>query len=265
MISKPGTNTGSLFSCLLVICFTLATCDPFPAGDPDPVANKCKVLIDASRDGGGWWFPQSQLDGFSSINYHQGQQLANALATAGYSVHELPRGAVLDDSILADYFIIIRAGASENYTASELAAYKKVIEQGTNLILFSDQKKNGLTDDLEKYLGLYFWGDAVGTITKFAKHTMTNGMTAYNYPHGAVLTPSNNTNIELLGWLSNTDYADYNYNGVQDFNEPTGMPVMGILHHPTSNIFFIADINTFEIDPYTFVNNLKTWLGTSCN
>ena len=46
------------------------------------------VLIDASRDGGVWWFPQ--VAPFSAEAGHQGKALADHMRGLGYFVEELP-------------------------------------------------------------------------------------------------------------------------------------------------------------------------------
>src|ERR1041384_4886026 len=48
-----------------------------------------RVLVDASRDGGVWWFPQ--VAPFSGTDAHHGQALADAVRSLGFVVEELPR------------------------------------------------------------------------------------------------------------------------------------------------------------------------------
>src|SRR5688500_2334078 len=60
-----------------------------------PTQTNNKILIDASRDGGVWWFPQSSETGFSSNADHQGKPLADYFRSQGYEVNELTRGTVI--------------------------------------------------------------------------------------------------------------------------------------------------------------------------
>ena len=64
-----------------------------PAPAPAPVPHSGRILIDASHDGGVWWFPQS--GNFSENQPHQGRLLADYLRSHGFGVDEIPRGTVL--------------------------------------------------------------------------------------------------------------------------------------------------------------------------
>ena len=57
-----------------------------------------KILVDASHDGGGWWFPQA--GSYSANLPHQGKALADLLRSRGFTVDELPRDILITDSIL---------------------------------------------------------------------------------------------------------------------------------------------------------------------
>lgn len=51
--------------------------------------SRMRVLVDASKDGGVWWFPQA--DSFDPGEGHQGKALADHLRRLGYEVTELGR------------------------------------------------------------------------------------------------------------------------------------------------------------------------------
>lgn len=218
-----------------------------------------RILVDASHDGGAWWFPQSDTGGFSDSEPHQGKALADFLRTRGFKVDELPRGAEITQSLLSSYNKIIRAGKYGIYTASELAAYDEYLNRSSSLILISEYLRPGQTDELAERLGIRFVGMAEGNVTRFAEHEITNGATPFYYSVGPVIMDTtSNPAIEFLGWLSETAYVDLNDNNKRDANEPTGMPVMGILHHPKSKVFFIGD-NGLETVPQPLVANLVSW------
>jgi ankyrin repeat protein len=65
-----------------------------------------RILIDASKDGGMWWYPQNGT--FDVSANHQGRQLANYLKKQKMVVNELPRGAAITPDLLAGYDIVIR-------------------------------------------------------------------------------------------------------------------------------------------------------------
>lgn len=98
------------------------------------------ILIDASHGGGVWWFPQSAEIGFSAENYHQGKDLADYLR-GGFRVDELPRGVTISNTILNKYQTIIRTSGFTSYTESELQAYRKALQRGITLLLFTDHKR----------------------------------------------------------------------------------------------------------------------------
>jgi len=223
----------------------------------------CKILIDASHDGGVWWYPQSQATGFNPKEWHQGQHFADILREKGFEVDELGRGAELTEEMFFGYYIIIRANGFQAYTAKELEVYTRLVDRGMNMAFFTDHKKNDPVDELGDHLGLKFEGIANGIVTTFASHLITKNISSIDYIAGSVLTNSKqNPDIKVLGWLSEDDYADLNFNGVKDNNEPSAPPVMGILKYPKSHIFFIGDINGLEVIPQPFIDNLIKWMGT---
>lgn len=226
----------------------------------EPLA--CKILIDASHDGGVWWYPQYEATGFDQTKPHQGENFANLLRQKGFEVTELGRGKELTEEMFYGYFLIIRAGGFETYSAKELAVYTNIIERGTKLVFFTDHKKNDPKDELGDHLGLDFKGIANGQVVKFASHTITQNMTSMDYIAGSVLmNASQNTNVEVLGWLHPDNYADLNFNDMKDDTEPVGAPVMGILKYPKSQIFFIGDTNGIQQQPQPFIDNLIQWMG----
>jgi hypothetical protein len=221
----------------------------------------CKIIIDASHDGGVWWFPQYEATGFNANAWHQGQPFANALRAKGFEVTELGRGVDLTEEMFFGNYIVIRAAGFQSYKTNELEVYTKLIERGMNLVFFTDHKKYDPIDELGDHLGIQFKGMANGTITTFTPHAITNNIESINYIAGSVITNVQNPDMEILGWLGPQDYADLNFNGVRDDNEPFGSPVMGILNYPKSRIFFIGDMNGIEVQPQPFIDNLIHWMG----
>lgn len=222
----------------------------------------CKILIDASHDGGGWWFPQYEATGFDPNAWHQGQPFANILRSKGFEVTELGRGFELTEEMFFGHYIVIRVGGFQAYTAKELEVYSNLLKRGMNLVFFTDHKRYDPVDELGDLLGIQFKGIAYGTIKTFEQHAITANLTSLHYIAGSVITNApQNLNMQLLGWLGDQEYADLNFNGVRDGNEPVGAPVMGVLKYPYSRIFFIGDMNGIEIQPQPFIDNLIQWMG----
>jgi hypothetical protein len=226
-----------------------------------PIKNK--ILIDGSHDGGVWWFPQSPATGFDPQKWHQGQPFAELLRKKGFEVDELGRGAELTEEMFFGYYIVIRANGFEKYTSRELEVYRNIISRPMNMVFFTDHKKYDPVDEVGYLLGLNFEGIAYGKITNLKPHLITQNISSIDYNAGSVLTNlAENLDIEVLGWLGEKDYADLNFNGVKDSNEPLAPPVMGILNLPRSHVFFIGDLGGLQVMPQPFIDNLISWMGT---
>jgi hypothetical protein len=204
----------------------------------------CKILIDASHDGGVWWFPQYEGTGFNPDSPHQGQAFANALRAKGFEVTELGRGKELTEEMFFGHYIVIRVMGFQAYTAKELNVYSNLLNRGMNLVFITDHKQYDSVDELGTMVGVNFEDSVNGTITTLAEHEITTGITSIDYIAGSVITNADtNPDLEVLGWLEND------------------APVMGIIHYPNSRIFCIGDTNGIEVQPQPFIDNLINWMG----
>ena len=220
-----------------------------------------RIVVDASHDGGVWWYPQYEATGFDTSKYHQGKAFADLLRQKGFKVDELGRDCKLKEEHFFGYYIVIRVNGFQTYTQDELDVYTKLVKRGMNMVFFTDHKKYDSRDELGDLLGLNFAGVATGTIVKFTPHTITQNLTSLNYIAGSALINSDqNPDIEILGWLGDNEYADLNFNGKKDEGEPLAPPVMGILNYPKSKVFFIGDVNGLQLMPQPFIDNLLKWL-----
>jgi hypothetical protein len=199
--------------------------------------------MDATRDGGTWWFPQSGT--YSATEPHQGKALADTFRARGFSVDELPRDGAVQSSLLANYRLVIRAGTCGTYSTSELAAYDQLIARDVALILLTDHMLGGCTttDPLAlRYGGITYTGGETGTVDQFAPHAITAGVSKLTYNAGATVVSSNSSKVELLGFIG-----------------PTRKPVMGVINGFAARIFFLGDTNGLETVPQPLVNNLIAW------
>jgi hypothetical protein len=225
------------------------------AWEVSAVPLSCKILIDASHDGGVWWAPQWEGTGFNPDAWHQGKPFADSLRAKGFEVAELGRGVELKDEMFFGYYIVIRASGFFPYTADELKVYSRLLDRGMNLAFFTDHKKHDPVDELGDLLGLKFEGIAEGMVTTFAPHEITTNLDPFCYAVGSELTNAHqNSNIEVLGWLEPGHCGHAGGEGT--------VPVMGILHHPNSRIFFMGDQNSFQFQPQPFIDNLVHWMGS---
>jgi hypothetical protein len=229
--------------------------------DPKNGTSGEKILVDASKDGGVWWFPQG-TGAFSADADHQGKALADYLRNMGYQVDELPRGVVITASLLSQYDKIIRAPAFFPYTDAEIGAYDNFLKKPGSLMLLQDHLTYTTNDKLSEHLGIEFSGAVSGTVTDYAAHQITQGVSELPYIAGSVITnASNNPAITILGSLDNASFLDLNNNGVFDADDINAPPVMGILtNYPSSKIFFMGDGNGIEAIPQPLTQNLISWL-----
>ncbi len=228
--------------------------------NPDNAINiETAILVDASHDGGVWWFPQSE--DFSATKDHQGKALADYLRSKGFDVDELPRGTIVTSDILIKYDKVIRAGKSGNYSESELKAYDEFLDKKSSLILISEFLRNGARDELAERIGIPFVGFARGDVKVFADHPITKNVSPFCYNAGSVvLDVSSNPLIEVLGCLADDTPVELSNGKIaEQIKPPDGIAVMGILHHPKSKIFFIGDINGIEKIPQPLISNLVHW------
>jgi hypothetical protein len=211
--------------------------------------NPPKILIDATRDGGVWWFPQSSQTGFSPVDEHQGKKLADYLRYLGYQVDELGRGELITAGILNQYSYVIRAGGFGNYTPEELNAYESFLGKQSSLLLLTDHLSNFTNDQLSASLGLNFEGAYDDIVTSFQSHPVTAGVTSFPFMVGSVIRNYNPTFVSVTGTMQ------ISLNGE---NRDAG--VMGTVTHGVSKIFFIGDVNGLETVPQPFTSNLVSWL-----
>jgi uncharacterized protein DUF4350 len=94
---------------------------------------KILVVIDASHDGGAWWFPQGPPP-FDPKKPHQGVALADYLKRRGWQVIEVPREAKITNQ-LKGAAIVVRIGQWGEYERSEIAAYREFVRRGGRLLL----------------------------------------------------------------------------------------------------------------------------------
>ncbi|MBN1568831.1 MAG: hypothetical protein JXA73_13360 [Acidobacteria bacterium] len=134
-------------------------------------ARPIRALVDASKDGGQWWFPQYSDTGFDQDKDHQGKAMADAMRTRGWEVIELPRGEVITADTLNGYDIVIRPEPYFCYSASEAGAYREAVAGGVRLFLMGSAA--GYDDAVANILGLRFGGRRHIMVEKVIPHLLT--------------------------------------------------------------------------------------------
>jgi len=216
------------------------------------------ILVDATRDGGTWWYPQE--DPFNPGSPHQGKDLADYLKSLGYLVTELSEGTTIDLDLLNQYDIVIAIGAAGDYSEDEINAYKSYASCGGALLLLTDH--HGERCNLLPSFGLDFRGNSVGNndVDTFATHPITSGVSTLTYGVGSGLI-SYCSDANIIGWLSEDTFIDLNDNDFQDPGEPSGAPVLGYMYHGAGKIVFFGDVNgAIEAVEQPFTDNYLNWL-----
>lgn len=229
------------------------------AGDANPISD---VLVDASRDDGFWWYPQTAP--FDPEEGHQGKPLVDYLNGREYSVTELPRSedTTIDLDQLKQYRMVIRAGGlGRPYSPSERDAYEQYVRDGGRVLLLSNFLEPDETDSLASSFGLTFRGISRGEniIDDFADHPIAEGVSNVSYMAGSGLTeyPEEAT---IVGRLSSETYLDLDNDEERDPDEPTGSPVLGTLTLGDGRIVFLGDIITLETVPQPLTKNITEYL-----
>jgi hypothetical protein len=198
------------------------------------------VLIDATRDGGVWWFPQSEQ--FIDYLPHQGKALADDLRSRGYLVEELGRNQTISDSILRRFRYVIRAGIYGAYNLAELDAYGAFLgREGTSLLLIAHYMYPGMRDRLAEMVGTPMSGVYQGTLYPEGSHPIVVGLDNLRYGPGAGLVGASTSSVEVLGRL-------------QD-----GTPVMGTVEYQSAKVFWLGDLILLERCPSPLLENLLGW------
>jgi hypothetical protein len=219
---------------------------------------KRHILVDASRDGGVWWFPQTGP--FLPNNPHQGHALATHLRGLRHTVQELPRPTTITPALLADFDIVIRVAGKGPYTPPEIDAYSKWVEQGGGLLLLAEHHP---ADALATQFGLHFKGITRGQrmLSTYAAHPLTAGVGPIFFGAGSGLT-GHPPSASILGWLSGATFLDLDGDGVKDPGEPSSPAGLGVMPFGKGKIVFCGDANLWEQVPQPLVKNTLHWFAS---
>ncbi len=179
----------ALFVVLAVSHTTLAADDAKAAG---------RIVVDASKCGGVWWFPQGK-DGFDPTKDHQGKRLADDLKSSGWEVEEIARGEDVT-ARLNGADIVIRANFHGEYKPSEVLAYREYVAAGGNVLLLRGFVRDGEDnrDKVAKEFGIVFSKTVrTQTITRWAQHPLTKDLDLLPYTIGSVVTKSPKSKVPI--------------------------------------------------------------------
>jgi hypothetical protein len=222
---------------------------PFAVARGEESEGRVRVLVDASKDGGEWWFPQYPPR-FDPEKPHQGTRLASYLKERGYTVRELPRGMADMSGELRDVDLVIRVGDFEHHNPGEVRAYLDFLSRGGALFLVANIRREGARDPLAEALGVRFEGIVRGQeIGRWADHPVTKGLPPLSVYVASVVTrwPESAT---PLAWLARTDPP------------PPDTLVMGALRFERyrGKILFLSSLLFLEEVPQPLTAQALDWL-----
>ena len=178
-----------------------------------------RILVDASKCGGLWWFPQGPTS--DPTKPHQGKALADFMRFKGWQVTELPRGEVITLEKLRDADIVIRPPAYFNYTVDEVFAYHESVTAGTRLLLIGGSNYDTLT----QFFGLRFEPQTrFAPVRRWIPHPFTYNIDTFS----AAWTPISEAppTAVILAWLSR--------------EEDNPRPALGYFPHGKGYVVFMS-------------------------
>ncbi len=159
-----------------------------------------RILIDASKDGGLWWFPQAGH--FDAEQPHQGKIFADSLRQDGAEVVELGRGETITTDRLRGFDLVIRVPAFFTYSPSEANAYRYIVAGGTRLLIIGGATPN--PDRVAEAFGLKFEKRAhFSSLKRWVPHPFfpAFGEDSESAWSGVVGVPNE---AVVLGWINNS-------------------------------------------------------------
>lgn len=203
-------------------------------------AEPLTILIDASKGGGVWWFPQG--DPFDASQPHQGKALADHLRSLGNEVVELGRGVEITREMLDQYDKVLQTGQGA-YTASELFAYDRYMSRSdAHLILLPHFVRAGGAHPISVRIGLSMEGVLDGVMSPTGTSAITDGVGSLTYGPGSAVGPDATATIIPLGTLVD------------------GSVVMGLVTSRPAKILFLGDLHLLELVPEPLISNIVSWL-----
>ena len=200
-----------------------------------------RVLVDASKDGGLWWFPQGDGNTFDPKRDHQGKPLADFMREQGWEVVELARGEVITAEKLRDVDLIVRPAIYSDYTPEEISAYRSSVMGGARLLLMSGSGDK--PDSLASIFGLHFDSRSrFGAVRQWIPHPLTANIARKDLPWASLTEAPQNA--VLLAWLNSGDAEPH--------------PVLGYLPYGNGYVMFVGQAFIF---PHPVCTNLIIALG----
>jgi hypothetical protein len=237
------------------------------------------VLIDASKEGGAWWGPEQEpadltprLTDVPVALPERGMALARLLHDdAGISqlrtllpgervgqpaVDEDHRFAMAvfgspepnaDGILYPSAPVVVRIGSEGGYDPDELAAFQSYVRCGGKLLLLSDGKAPGDTDELASAFGMQVAGTVRGdaTMSQFEPHALTD--TAAPLPaRGGTGLMAWDEWTQPLAFYSDGSYLDLDGNERPGADDIWGAAAMAVRPYGRGVVVFLGTTNIVQ-------------------
>ena len=236
---------------IFTVIFLIVSCST----ESDGTVYPSEIVINASKGGGVWWFPQD-IDCDTSV-VHQGKRTVDYLKSEGFLVYESCRQETIDLNEFPNMKLLIVAGSYFPFNYVESKNIADYVRNGGKLMLLIDHTPN---NGLPYHLGLDFRKtNSNDVIIEFKEHEIT-GHRSYEHDMNGVsgLNKSDNT-VDVVARLSEATFLDTNYNGVQDENEVNAPIVIGTMQFGQGTVLFSGDINIWQYEENELFKNAISW------
>lgn len=254
-----------------------------PATAPRPTQGfrtPLTVLVDASKHGGAWWADDEEpspvtvpkraqaLEQFAARNAIFLRPIA---ISPELRVGRQVRGSFDPEVIEPRERVILRVGSEGAYLPDEIAAYQSYVRCGGTVILLSDAKEPGTTDELAAAFGMEVAGRAARattsvptagggpTLDSYVDHPVTDGATSLAMDDGTGLVDWDDW-TRPLGFLSEDSYLDLDGNGRPDADEPFAAPALAIRTYGKGTVVFLGTTNILDQPEHPLFGQLLRYL-----
>jgi hypothetical protein len=228
--------------CTLVI-FT--SCHNESDDSPNKQTYDSDIVINASNDGGSWWYPQG-IDCDPALD-HQGKELVDFLKQKGYSVYESCRQENVEISDYPKIKLLIVAGSYLPYSDAESQIIFDYVSNGGKLMLLLDHTTD---NTLANKFGLDFQNTNTNNIKiEFLNHEITQNIDSVYETSGVSGLNNSELSIDIIAKLDNETYLDTNSNGIQDQDEIASPILIGTMDIEQGKVLFSGDINIWQQKP----------------
>jgi hypothetical protein len=230
------------------------------------------VLIDASKEGGAWWGSEQEP---TDLTYRlsqvplalpeRGAALARFLhddadiypirtllpgERVGQPPEDVHRSAIpvfgmpepnADGIVYPSTPAVVRIGSEGSYDPDEVTAYQRYVRCGGKLLLLSDGKAPGETDELASAFGMQVAGTVRGdaTISQFEQHALTDTAQPLAARGGTGLTAWDEW-TQPLAFYSEGSYLDLDGNARPNADDVFGAAAMAVRPYGRGVVVFLG-------------------------